>query len=354
VLNVDKNYEFVERIPLPFPREGTQGDCKGIDASVQTGMIYPMLIDRAVAIDLETSTMMWQKVYDGGCCDRGVMSPYGETLWQAGNGFNAWYVTSAINGELIETITDWPGRRAHNTIISPRGDQILLSPDNNVLYLYDTRTHELIREIGPMTGRNRPYSVNGKWTRVYSSNNGVLGFQVSDIQTGNVLYRVDAPGPQPCRTSSGAHGTCQHGIALTHDETAVWIPSASDNTLMVFDMTGSEPKFFAQIQDYGPSGWITCSIDGHRMYPASGTVYNARTLQEITRLVDDRGRYVYSEKLMEVRFKNGKAVEVGDQWCNGQVGAEEYALSPNAPVIGRRDPSYQPNNVSGGKSARKK
>jgi hypothetical protein len=49
-----------------------------------------------------------------------------------------------------------------------------------------------------MQGRNRPFSVNGNWTRVYSSNNGVLGFQVSDIETGKVLYRVDAPGPQPC------------------------------------------------------------------------------------------------------------------------------------------------------------
>src|SRR6185295_11743138 len=113
VLNVDNNYAFVERIALPFAREGTQGDCKGIDASVQTGLIYPMLIDRAVAIDLETSTVVWQKLYDGGCCDRGAMSPFGETIWQAGNGFNAWYVTSAINGEVIEIIKDWPGNRAH-------------------------------------------------------------------------------------------------------------------------------------------------------------------------------------------------------------------------------------------------
>jgi hypothetical protein len=62
------------------------------------------------------------------------------------------------------------------------------------------------------------------------------------------------------------------------------------------------------------------------MYPASGTVYNTNTLQEVTRLVDDRGRYVYSEKMMEVRFKDGKVVQIGDQWCNGQVGMEEYAV----------------------------
>jgi hypothetical protein len=119
-------------------------------------------------------------------------------------------------------------------------------------------------------------------------------------------------------------------------------PSASDNSFIVYDMTGPEPVYWAKIQDYRSVRWITCSIDGHRMYPASGTVYNTTTLQEVTRLVDDRGRYIYSEKMMEVRFKDGKVVHIGDQWCNGQVGMEEYAASAKDPVFGRRAPGYYP------------
>jgi hypothetical protein len=110
VLDVDNNYAFVERIALPFPREGTQGDCKGIDASIQTGLIYPMLIDRAVAVDLETSTVVWQKVYDGGCCDRGAMSPFGETLWQSRERFQRVVCDQCDKRGVDRTIKDWPGR----------------------------------------------------------------------------------------------------------------------------------------------------------------------------------------------------------------------------------------------------
>ena len=343
VFNVDQGYKFVERIPLPEGPSNNGGDppsCKGIDASVQTGLIYPQITDRFLAVDLETSTIAWQQVYDGGCCDRGVVSPFGDTIWLAGVQVPEWYVVSAYNGALIHTIKEFP-TRAHNTQISPRGDQVLFSPANNILYLYDTRTHEKIREIGPFFNRNRPFVVDGQWTRVYANNNGFLGFTAADIATGKILYRIDY-GPQPCVTSSGAHGTCVHGLAMTHDETAMWFPSASENAIIVYDMTGPTPVFKAKLQDHGPSGWISCSIDGKRMYPASGTVYDTATGQEITRLRDENGQFVYSEKLMEVRFVNGQPVQLGDQWCNGQVGAGSFALSAKSPVFGRTAHGYSP------------
>ena len=340
VFNVDQGYKFVERIPLPEgPGGGEPANCKGIDASIQTGLIYPMITDRLIAVDLETSQIKWQQVYDGGCCDRGVVSPFGDELWLAGNRTAVWYVASAWNGTLTDPIREFPVR-AHNTQISPRGDQVLLSPANNILYLYDTRTHQKIREIGPFFDRNRPYVVNGDWTRVYANNNGFLGFTAADLTTGQILYRLDAPGTPPCQTSAGAHGTCVHGLALTHDETAIWFPSASDNSIFVYSMNGSnKPRLQAKIQDFGPSGWITCSIDGTRMYPASGTVYDTKKLNVVARLFAENMQFVYSEKLMEIRFVNGKPVQLGDQWCNGLFGSERFATTGQA--YGRTAPGYQ-------------
>jgi len=340
VFNVDQGYKFVERIPLPEgPGGGEPASCKGIDASIQTGYIYPMITDRLLAVDLATSKLAWQQTYDGGCCDRGAVSPFGETLWMAGNRVATWYVVSAYNGTLIDPIKEFP-QRAHNTQMSPRGDQVLLSPANDILYLYDTRTHKKIREIGPFFARNRPFVVNGDWTRVYSNNNGYLGFTAADIETGQILYRLDAPGTPPCQTSSGAHGTCVHGLALTHDETAMWFPGASDNSIWVYHMNDADkPHLQAKIQDYAPSGWITCGIDGTRMYPASGTVFDTHSLKPIARLVDENGQFVYSEKLMEVRFASGKPVQVGDQWCNGLKGSGRFATSGQA--IGRTAPGYK-------------
>ena len=348
VFNVDQGYKFVERIPLPIgpsnhgQSPGAAGDppaCKGIDASVQTGLVYPQVTDRLLAVNLETSQIAWQQVYDGGCCDRGVVSPFGETIWQAGVNVATWYVVSAYNGALIDPINEFP-IRAHNTQISPRGDQVLLSPANNILYLYDTRTHELIRQIGPFFNRNRPYVVNGDWTRVYANNNGFLGFTAADLTTGEILYRLDAPGTPPCQTSVGAHGTCVHGLALTHDETAIWFPSASDNSIFVYNMNGDDkPTLRAKIGDIGPSGWITCSIDGRRMYPASGTVFDTKSLIQVAHLIDENGEFVYTEKLMEIRFVNGKPVQLGDQWCNGLVGSERFATTGQA--YGRTAPGFQ-------------
>jgi hypothetical protein len=351
VFNVDQGYKFVERISLPQGPstygQGTNGagagdvpSCKGIDASVQTGSIYPQMTDRLLAVNLATSQLAFQQVYDGGCCDRGVVSPFGDTLWLAGVNDAVWYVASAYNGTLIDPIKEFP-IRAHNTQMSPRGDQVLLSPADNLLYLYDTRTHQLIRKIGPFFNRNRPYVVDGEWKRVYANNNGFLGFTAADLTTGQILYRIDY-GPIPCKTSSGAHGTCVHGLAMTHDETAMWFPSASENAIIIYDMTGPSPVFKARLQDHGPSGWITCSIDGTRMYPASGTVYDTASGNEVTRLVDENGEFVYSEKLMEVRFVNGKPVQLGDQWCNGQVGVGSFALSAKSPVFGRTAYGYSP------------
>jgi hypothetical protein len=303
-----------------------------------------MMTDRLLAVNLATSQIAWQQVYDGGCCDRGVVSPFGDTIWQAGVQVATWYVVSAYNGALIDPIKEFP-QRAHNTQISPRGDQVLLSPANNILYLYDTRTHKLIRQIGPFFNRNRPFVTNGDWTRVWANNNGFLGFTAADITTGEILYRIDAPGTPPCKTSSGAHGTCVHGLALTHDESAMWFPSASDNSIYVYNMPPSNakgnalPTLRAKIPDYAPSGWISCSIDGARMYPASGTVFDTKSLTPIWRLVDDHGQFVYSEKLMEVRFENGKVVQIGDQWCNGLFGSARFATTGQA--FGRTAPGFQ-------------
>jgi hypothetical protein len=341
VLKVDENYRFVERIPVPYgPNafEGGAGSCKGLDASIQTGLIYPMMTDRLVAIDLETSKLKWTQAYDGHCCDRGSVSPFGETIWQSGNREEVWYVVSAANGALIKEIKEFPAR-AHNTQMSPRGDQVLLSPANDRLYLYDTRKQTLIRELDPFFGRNRPFVVNGDWTRVYANNNGYLGFTAADIQTGRILYRLDAPGTPPCQRNSGGHGACVHGLAMTHDETAMWFPSDGDNGIYVYNMNGKsdKPTFRAKIQDHRESGWITCGIDGTRMYPASGTVFDTNSLRQITRLRDEAGRLVYSEKMMEVRFENGKVVQIGDQWCNGLLNSQKGVTE----AVGRTAPGYQ-------------
>ena len=196
-------------------------------------------------------------------------------MYMAGNGEPWWYVLSAHSGNLIAKLEGFPAR-AHNTIMSPWGDRAYLSPADEWIYVYDTKRHKLVQKVGPMRGRNRPFAINGKETRLYSSTNGYLGVSVADLTTGKVLYGVDVPGKTPCVTSAASHGTCQHSMTLTHDETEIWIAEGATAQLHVFDNTVEPPRFKQTIQDRVGTGWITCSIDGNRIYPASGTVYRPR------------------------------------------------------------------------------
>ena len=105
-----------------------------------------------------------------------------------------WNVLSASNGELIGSIqTGAPG--AHNTIVSLDGKYVFLgSRDRNYLDVASTATDKVVREIGPLVKGVRPFTVNGTNTLAYTTETEFLGFQVSSIVTGKVLYTVEFPG----------------------------------------------------------------------------------------------------------------------------------------------------------------
>ena len=78
------------------------------------------------------------------------------------------------------------------------------------------QTHLLKRAVGPFGGSVRPFTINGSGTRVYANVNGLLGFEIGDLQTGRVLQRVEVTGfaQGPVKR----HGCPSHGIALSPDE----------------------------------------------------------------------------------------------------------------------------------------
>jgi len=48
----------------------------------------------------------------------------------------------------------------------------------------DTKTAEIIKEVGPFASAIRPYTVNGKATLCFVNINGLLGFEIGDLTTG--------------------------------------------------------------------------------------------------------------------------------------------------------------------------
>ncbi|MBN3786051.1 hypothetical protein [Burkholderia sp. Ac-20353] len=317
VFDVDHGFKFVKRIPLPTLRNRPPELAKGIVASLATRMLYVAETNRLIALDLETDKLLWMQAYDGWCCDRPDISPDSQILYLPALDHPAWNVVSALNGQLITVIP--AAARSHNTVFSPRGDRVYLVPESPTIYVADARRARIVGEIGPFSGRVRPIVINGAETRVFASVNGLLGVAVGDLQTGKVIAEARAPSQYPCLMDHHDHkGACTHGVALTADEREVWV--ADVNAFVhVFDATSTPPKYERSIATRTSVGWLSCSIDGRRMYPSSGDVIDIASKQIIARLTDENGRALESEKLLEVKFAKGKLVAVGDQWCNGRV-----------------------------------
>src|ERR1700682_5629426 len=113
------------------------------------------------------------------------------------------------------------------------------------------------------------------------------------------------------------HGCPSHGIALTPDETELWLADAANSVIHVFDATVMPPKQTTSIKLRDQPGWITFGTDGRIAYPSTGDVVDIRAKRIVATLEDETGRHVQSEKLLEVVFANGKPVRAGDQFGIG-------------------------------------
>lgn len=87
----------------------------------------------------------------------------------------------------------------------------------------------------------------------------------------------------------------------------------------IFDVTEMPPKQLESIEVRDEPGWITFSIDGTLAWPSSGDVIDVESRQIIATLMDEEGRAVGSEKLLEIDFVDGKPVRAGDQFGIGQI-----------------------------------
>jgi DNA-binding beta-propeller fold protein YncE len=315
VYDIDAGYKFIKRIPTWTYASGEAAEnVKGIAASAKTGKLYVSTIRRVACFDLLTEKKVWEKVYEGGA-DRLAISPDGKILYIPSLEGPHWNVVDAATGEVITKIT--PNSGAHNTIYGPDGSRVYLAGLRSpLLSVADTKTHTVVKQIGPFSNVIRPFTINGSQTLCFVNVNDLLGFEVGDIKTGKMLYRVEVTGYQKGPTKR--HACPSHGIALTPDEKELWVADAFNSSIHVFDATLLLPKQKTSIKLRDQPGWITFSIDGTRAYPSTGDVIDTRTKRIIATLEDETGKQVQSEKLLEIDFAAGKPVRAGDQFAIGQ------------------------------------
>src|SRR5579864_4607231 len=288
---------------------------KGIAASAVTGRLYITTFNRTAALDIVTGSKIWDRAYEGGC-DRLAISPDGKILYVPSFEGAYWNVVDAATGDIIRRIETKSG--SHNTIYSVDGTHVYMAGLRSpFLSVADTRTHTVVKTVGPFSKPIRPFTVNGRGTRVFVNVNDLPGFEVGDLQSGKVLCRVEfqnyKPGPLK------RHGCPSHGIALTPDEKELWVVDGANNCLRVFDATVLPPKPMSTVKLRDFPGWVSFSIYGRHAYSSTGEIIDVQSKKVVATLEDEKGKPVQSEKLLEIVFQGGKVTRAGNQFGIGAI-----------------------------------
>jgi len=323
VLDARNNYSFVKRIPvIDVPASKNPEQVAGVTASPVTQMIYVAARGRLTAIDLTTEKKVWENTYDGNCCERPQVSPDGKFMYVGSDLKDYWYVVNPMTGELITKAQAPRSPNAHNLNLSPDGKWAFMSPNGKVMSIADTSTHKTVRTI-EFKDNIRVFVLNHDASLIYTNQNNLLGFQIADVKTGQVLHTVEVQG-FPWREKWNAtprpripHGCPSHGIALTNDEKELWLADGINDYIHIFDNTVMPPKQIESFKTTGGAYWITLSLDGNLAYLSSGDVVDMKTRKIIGTLKDEYGRTMRSEKLLDMMFTNGKLTAVVNQFGNG-------------------------------------
>lgn len=315
VFDIDNGHKFVRRIETPASREAMPDNIKGVVASAVTGRLYFTTRSKLYCLDLVTDSLLWEIVPPNGT-DRPSITPDGKLLYVPSFEKDTWNVIDAATGKQITAVETKSG--AHNTVVSRDGSRMYLGGlKSPILFVADTKSHEIVQRAGPLAASIRPFTVNGNRTRAYVCVNELLGFEIADLTTGNKLHRVEVRGYQKGMVKR--HGCPSHGIGLTPDEREVWVVDAANQKLHVFDNTAEPPKQKESLPVRDQPGWITFSLDGKQAYPSTGEVFDTASKKIVATLADEKGGAVHSEKMVEIHFRGKEPVANGDQFGVGRV-----------------------------------
>src|SRR6266550_5560799 len=324
VLDVDRNFEFVKRIPtFNTAAAARPAEAAGIAASTATNMIYLATRGRLAAFDLGTEQKAWESTYDGMCCERPEVTPDGRTLVVGSDLKDFWYVIDAQSGALKGKIQAPKSMFAHNMALSANGKTVFMAPNGVTMTVGDVASMKAIKTI-TFSDHVRPFVINHDATRVYANLNNLLGFEIADVKTGEVIKRIEAPAEMwkakwgDVKQRFFGHGCPSHGISLTPDESEIWVVDNINYGVLVYDNTGEWPVLKMTFPTTASADWITMGLNGQYAYLSSGDVVEVKTKKIVAQMKDEYGKPMHSEKYLEMAFTNGKLVRTVSQFGEGR------------------------------------
>ena len=323
VYSIDHANRIVQTISLP--QIGTS--IHGVVASPRTGRLYIAYGQQRppggslLAYDLRRGRVLWHRTYSFGI-DSMAISPNGRWIYMpAGEGTTdgRWRIIAAPKwtthrpvyrrSEGRSQYDHGPGR----PVPVPGRRRLPVSRGG------EHRTNKVVRTIGPLNGPGvRPFTINGSQTLAFTTARSFLGFQVSSISTGKVLYTVPVPGFSfdPAKFLR----TPNHGISLSPDEHRLYLIDTPNGYVHVFDVQGlpaSPPRLLANIKlVHAPpnDGWLQTSRDGRYLYVGrSGDVIDTRT----DKIVAYRPALGDTADFLEIDWRHGRPIATTNRYGVG-------------------------------------
>jgi DNA-binding beta-propeller fold protein YncE len=273
-----------------------------------------------LACNLVSGKTRWRRDYATGVDNIGI-TPNGRELYMAvgeSSDSSTWEIINPVNGKITGSILGGSG--PHETIVGADGKQVYLGGVNTpYLEVASTSTGRIVKKIGPLYGPGvRPFTINAAQTLAFTTSWNFLGFQVSSIKTGKVLYSVAPPGFRFDPATFGA--IPDHGISLSPDGRQLYLIDTPNGYVHVFDVSGlprSAPRDVADIKLAHPPGsdsWLQHSRNGRYVYVGrSGDV-----IDTISRsIVSDLPPLHSNTEFIEIDWRDGHPISATSRYGVG-------------------------------------
>lgn len=114
----------------------------------------------------------------------------------------------------------------------------------------------------PVLGVPRPYVIAADGNTLYTALSNLHGFAVANIAEKKVLEKISIPGEHLVLhpVSYETFDTFTHGLALSPDQSEVWLTSMLDDCIYVYDLKSK--KVVARMNTGEGPNWVTFSPDG--------------------------------------------------------------------------------------------
>jgi YVTN family beta-propeller protein len=196
-----------------------------------------------------------------------------------------------VDVNLQKIVKVLPIKEPHNSVNTGSNRYTFVSSmGGNEIAVIDFEKLDYSAHI-PTGGRPRPFAISRDGRTMYVAVSYLHGFNIVDIPGQKAIERVEMPSEHPLPPRPRQYetpDTYTHGLALSPDESELWVTSMLDDSVYVYDLKAKKFTAGPLAAGDGPN-WVDFTPDG-KFVAVSNTdsndvcIFNVKQRREVARL----------------------------------------------------------------------